>query len=589
MSQQGLRTREPCISAASTYDSGSGAWLSSSRIRLTLWSAAMTAALFQAWAYRHVVSSDAISYLDIARQCARGDWHSLINAYWSPLYPFALSVVFRITRPSPFWESTVAHLTNVGIFAFAFVSFEYLIANLVREHRVNSGTTDERQALPDWAMWALGDSIFICYMLLFNSLAEVHPDLCMAGLVFLAAALLVRIRTGDAPYWVYGIFGAVLGLSYLAKAVMFPVSFVFLACCLFAAKPLRRSAFHTAVALAFFALVSGPLLIGLSRAKGRLTFGDVGKINYAEFVDGAVWIAHWQGGPDGLGRPLHPTRKLLSQPPAFEFATPIGGTYPPWYDPSYWYEGIRPVFRMGNQLRAIRYTIQEYAGIVPYMGAVLAGFLALALLARSGGSLGWNLAREWSLWVPASGALALYGLVYVESRYVAVFFVLIWTSLFAGLRFAKSEAARTFAGHVVMAVVMVLCIGIAWIAARSAFRAVATQPFVSWQVAEGLHRDGIERGDRVASIGYSLSAYWAHLDGVRIVAEVPMAARELYWSASPQVQSEVLADFAKAGAKVVVADSSPRRGAQRGWREIGQTGYWVYKLQPQPAEYDGLR
>ena len=35
------------------------------------------------------------------------------------------------------------------------------------------------------------------------------------------------------------------------------------------------------------------------------------------------------------GHFVHPVRKLFDAPPIYEFATPLKGTSPVWYDPSY--------------------------------------------------------------------------------------------------------------------------------------------------------------------------------------------------------------------------------------------------------------
>jgi len=567
------------IRAAETHDrritNPHGRAGNSTGIRAALWSTGLLVALIQAWAFRHVVSPDGISYLDIAWGCARGNWHSLVNGYWSPLYPLFLSVVFRIVKPSAYWESTVAHFANVGIFVFSFACFEFLIAMILRENRKRE---EGRISFTKPSLWLVGDCLFVCYALLFNGVSVVSPDLWLEGLICLAAGLLVRIRRGDAKWWTCALFGAALGASYLDKGVMFPISFVFLGCCFFPVKPLRTSVLRAMVAVGFFAAVASFLIWPLSREKNRITFGDTGKINYAEFVDGATRYIHWQGGPDGVGRPIHATRQLLTNPPLFEFAKPVDGTYPPWYDPSYWYAGIVPILRVGNQLRAIRFTIEEYAGILPYFGPVLVAFLSLSLFGSSGGRVWRDLLHQWHLWIPALAGLGVYALLYVESRLVGPFLLLGCVALFAGLRFPDTDAARGFQRAVSLALATVLCVGIGWLGARSFFRALSPKPFVDWQVAQGLGRSGIEPGDKIASMGYSLNAYWAHLAGVRIVAEIPMGAAGEYWSCSPRVKSEILADFANAGAKAVVTDQGPPNRPNNEWERIGQTGYFVHML-----------
>jgi hypothetical protein len=562
------------VSASTNSELQRGA--SASKIRFALWSAGIFTASLQSWAFRHILSPDAISYLDIAHECLHGNWHSLVNGYWSPLYPFLLSLALRLSHPPPYWESTVAHWANIGIFIFAFVSFEFLLRTLIIERRRSD--SQGREAFPEWCFWALGDSIFICYTLLFNSLAEVHPDLLVSGFLYLAAGSLIRIRAKNGGWWAHVLLGTILGFSYLAKAVMFPVSFAFLGCCLFVVRPFRKSALQTILAFFCFAAVGSPLLVALSRAKGRLTFGDTGRISYAEFVDGAARYVNWQGGPGAVGLPVHATRRVFANPPVFEFAHPVGGTYPPWYDPSYWYEGIVPVFRLKNQLRALRYTVEEYAGILPYMGGLFVGFVALAIISGSQRILWRDLIREWPLWIPAAVALGLYALVYVEARLVGAFLVLAWISMFAGLRFPQSSDACRLVRSVTLGMVITLCVGIAWIAGRSAFRALAPKPFTDWEVAEGLRSDGIRSGSQVASVGNSLSAYWAHLAGVRIVAEIPTGAESQFWSSTPTVKRKIFTTFAEAGADAVVADQGPLNRNEAGWLKIGTTSYYVYLL-----------
>ena len=341
--------------------------------RLLLWCGGVFAALLQTWAFRHDVSPDGISYLDIANQCARGNWHSLINGYWSPLYPFLLSLGFRVLRPSPYWESTVAHFVNFGIFVLSFVCFEVFLKALIHNQRRYNPNTDG-DAIPEWALWVLGDSLFVWATLLLIHLQRLQPDLCVAALVYFAAAEVLRIWSGKSNWFGYARFGGILGIAYLAKAVMFPLAFVFLGCALFAAKPIRQTIPRATLALAVFILVGTPFITALYKQKGRVTYGDVGTIAYAEFVNGARRYIHWQGGPPGTGMPVHATRMLRAEPPVFEFGTPIHGTYPPWYDPSYWYEGVSNKFILRNQLSAVHYTIEEYVGILPYMAGIVCRF-----------------------------------------------------------------------------------------------------------------------------------------------------------------------------------------------------------------------
>jgi hypothetical protein len=90
-------------------------------------------------------------------------------------------------------------------------------------------------------------------------------------------------------------------------------------------------------------------------------------------------------------------------------------------------------------------------------------------------------------------------------------------------------------------------------------------------LAKRLTELGLHPGDKVAFIGSSINAYWAHLAGVKIVAEVPLmygrAERPLnnllvddirqiqsFWRADPETRARVLQAFRDAGAVMVVTE-----------------------------------
>jgi len=105
-------------------------------------------------------------------------------------------------------------------------------------------------------------------------------------------------------------------------------------------------------------------------------------------------------------------------------------------------------------------------------------------------------------------------------------------------------------------------------------------------VAEFLNRAGVQPGDKVASIGRTFDAAWAHLTQARIVAEMPHRDANAFWVANDAVRSQALRTFGETGAKLVVADRGPGYASTRGWERIGNTEYYVYVL---PAPGDGLR
>src|SRR5262245_66056250 len=70
---------------------------------------AVSSCALHAYANRHLINPDGISYLDVASAYARGDFAEAVNAYWSPLYSWLLAAVFTLMRPTAYWECTVAH------------------------------------------------------------------------------------------------------------------------------------------------------------------------------------------------------------------------------------------------------------------------------------------------------------------------------------------------------------------------------------------------------------------------------------------------------------------------------------------------
>ena len=183
---------------------------------MLLWCGGIVAALLQTWAFRFDIAPDGISYLDIAKQCAQGNWHSLINAYWSPLYPFLLSLAFRLLRPSPHWESTVAHFVNFAIFVASFVCFEVFMKALIHNQRRSKPNTNG-EPIPEWALWLLGDSLFVWATLLLIHLGGCCPIFVSPRWFILPPPRFYASRQGKAGWLTYARFGAVLGLPISRK------------------------------------------------------------------------------------------------------------------------------------------------------------------------------------------------------------------------------------------------------------------------------------------------------------------------------------------------------------------------------------
>lgn len=543
--------------------------------RALFWSIAILLGLLQAWARRHDVQPDGISYIEIA-QAGGNDF---INAYWSPLYPFLLRLTFRIFQPSPVWESTVVHLANLAIFLFSLVCFEVFINELIRTRDALHISEPGQSFVSARTLWIWGYVFFLWAGHFWVTPIWVTPDLCVAGLAYLATAALLRIYRGAAGWLTSASLGMALGVGYLAKAPMFLLAFVFLGCAVWLMPSSKRLVPLVITALFFFALFTAPLVISLSKAKGRLTFGDSGRINYAEFVNGAPKYVYWQGQPPGTGIPEHSTRKVLSVPPLYEFSTPIQGSYPPWYDPSYWYEGIEPHFALRGQLLALYRTASSYLRIFSVTGTFYAVFLALFLL-RSHSEIAPDNSRErkgaWLLWIPAVAALVMYALVHVEARFVGGFLLMLLMNFLAR---ARSSSFKPVPWLLKATYIMVLApaIAIAWSASQNVWKTIFPKSFEQWEVARVLHDEGISPASRVGYIGTGLDAYWAHLAQVRIVAEIPDPGVASFVQARPEEKDEVMRKFREVGVKAVLTKYPDVAQSMQGWQSITGTRYFVWR------------
>jgi hypothetical protein len=549
--------------------------------RVLFWCVAIAVGLIQVWAHRNDVSPDSISYIEIGWATARDGLHQIVNGYWSPLYPFLLSILFRFLHPSAEWEFAAAHFLNFAVYLGSLASFELFLKELILARQTAGELAENSLPVSDRTVWIWGYVFFLwasCYWL---GPAVVTPDLCVAVVVYLATALLFRIGRGRGSWIVFAGLGALLGLGYLAKAAMFPVSFVFLFSAFSLSRggkvPFRSAALRTLLATGVFAIFALPLIVSLSAGKGRATFGDAGRINYAEYVNHATRWVHWQGDPAGTGIPAHPTRKVFSGPTVFEFAGPVQGSYPPWYDPSYWYEGVRPHFVAKEQLGALFRAANVYLKIFSKSGVLWVVLVALWIASKRAINWGRFAGGTWLLILPSLAALALYALVHVEFRFTAPFGLVLVLVALARVRIVTG-AERRWAERLQLVMILAPALAVAWAVSRDLFEVIANKPYEPWVVAQELHTMGIPPGTEVAVIGSAEDTYWAHLSGVRIIAEIPEKEDLRFVAADDARRQQVLALFSSVGAKIVVTGNAAVANPAEGWRQIPGTRHFMLEL-----------
>jgi hypothetical protein len=564
------------------------------RVVVLFWLACVVFGFLQAWASRFTIANDCISFLDEGEACLRGEWKMAINGYYFPLWGLLLAGTLRAVKPSPYWEYFVVHMAAFAVFLFSAGCFEFFLAALLRHRSALALRRGGQVAWGAWVWRTIAYALFLWGSLALIGADETNPDMLVAALMYLAAGILLRIREGWNGPLAFLALGAVLAAAYLTKAAMFPVALVTLAVAGFAGRTGRRSALKALLGFAAFALLSGPFVLALSRDRGRLDWGDSGRLAYEWIVNGAP-SRHWQGRPAENGRPLHPTRQLLARPALYEFDRSGGATYPLWYDVSYWYEGFRVHFRPRRQLAALAKNVSDLLDIfLGLNGALAVGVLLLIGVCGEPSSLAHDLADSGFgvLLVPVAAALCLYALVSVISRYVAPFVVLLAASVLFAVRVPDSTAARRFgpALALLLAVMVLSPVGPGafpkyYSSAISLFRPSTGHENVFWNVARALLSRGLSPGDRVAVLEYGNidHVHWARLGRLRITTEIywkadhPVDAND-YWKLDEAGRDRVLEVFASTGVRVLVSDREPPRDHASGWARIDDTGYYVHEL-----------
>ena len=543
--------------------------------RILCWVITICAGLVQAWAARFTPSADATNYLDMASALLRGDWKNAVNAYWSPFFSWLLAFALEMTGSKPYWESTLLQLVNFVGLLVALRSFEFFFRAFLCLPKCASSFAGEEEGRSRW--WILGYGLFLSTAFFVQSATTTTPDVWASVFAFLTMGLILRIAAARSGSHLFALLGLTLGFAYLTKAFYFPMAFVFLATAFLATRSLRNNIKPAALALGIFFLVSGPWIAALSYSKHRLTFGDVGRLAYVKIIDQIPNSLAWQG-ENGTGVPRHPVRQLWDSPTVYEFATPIGGTYPPAFDWSYWMEGARPRFHLRGQLKVLRQSVGTFFLILQSQIEYLVGLLVLFFLACAKPT--WTLAarRQWYLWISSLIACLSYAIVLVEGRYVAPFIIFLWVAVFSCFFEAASQLPRRVAFALVLAMVSVTGLRLAKSVEATLTGASSTGRNVDWEASQALRALGTRPGDKVAAISAVSEVEWARLAGLTVVSEVPFGQEGIFWSADSDTKRKVFELFSQTGATIVVTKQPLPSAVAEGWTPLGSTGFYAHPL-----------
>jgi hypothetical protein len=545
------------------------------RVKILFRSAAIVLALAETWAMRRAMDSDGIQYLDMGDAYWRRDWHTAINAYWSPMYSWFLGGALKVLKPSAYWEFPLVHAVNFVIFLGALASFEFLLRALIDGKRNADEGAPGLATLPEWAWWSIGYALFLWVSFDLIGLGTTTPDMCVAAFTYLAAGVVLKIRAGSTGWMTFILLGAMLGLGYWAKAIMFPLSFVFLGVALFSMGSLPKAAPRVLLAAVVFLAVASPFLIAFSTAVGHLTFGESGRLNYIWFVD-----QPFRNLPPGVLK--HPFRGIHESPVAYEFSRPMKVTDALAYDVAYESEGLKGHFDLKGQIQVLKLTgITYYQLLFSSEAGVIAALLVLFAASPEGprSSLLRSVREGWYLIVPAVAGLGAFLLVHVEGRFVGPYVLLLWLGILSGVVISSGGEPSKLVSGVVLAIALTMGVPVVITPVLDA-SGQRHKGAADWDVAQALTQMGIQQGDQVAyirSAPYGDFA-WARLARIQIIAEIPPEEVARYWAASPQVQREVMDAFALTGAKATIAGALPPGATAAAWQRLGTTDFYAHFL-----------
>src|SRR5215211_5271065 len=170
-------------------------------------------------------------------------------------------------------------------------------------------------------------------------------------------------------------------LLLVKAAFVVPVAVACLTCAFLTSGSAGRRALALILTVGACAVVAAPYVTALSRKEGHFTIGESGALNYAWDVDKVTPFLNWQGGDHSFGSPVHPTRRIGSNPPTFVYARPVPGSVPVWYDPYYWYRGVKPRIQWVGQARALALSTLWFL-VVEFASLLFLLLVPVVLLAR---------------------------------------------------------------------------------------------------------------------------------------------------------------------------------------------------------------
>lgn len=553
------------------------------------------------------VDGDAVSYMDIAGSIVHGRWKEIVNGLWNPGYPAVLALGKIVAQPNRMHALELVYRTNFCIFLFSIFCTWFFVGSVLRVREGGKLPTE----VYHWALSArllyLVSYATVCLSWMNEfSPGKVRVDGLFASLLLLAFAFLLRGLVE--PRFIFDVgFGFALGAAYLVKSPGFVIAlFTFVLVAIYASihRQFKYRPRRLLISALIYIAVAGPYITALSLQKGRFDFGDSGRLNYAWLVDGTQPQHLLNGQPARFGAASvllkHPAIEILRHPIVLYFPHFPHATYGPWFDPSYFNEGVHPHIYLARQLRL---TVQQLRRLLFFLviHALPIAFLVFSLVCGAKTrSMGITRGALWLLYLVLLFSIAMYLSVHFLDRYVGGQFWLAWIATAGFLIVNDSQKKYMMQGAAVFLAVAVLLMGLQSVI-KDRQSVILNGLGHGWynpaeyETVAVLRAHGILPGDAVACFrACNHGSYWAYLAGVHVNSEIydpafmsdAKSGNEI-WSNLPAKQ-QVFQALSAIGAKALVGyfEDMPPSGEK--WTKAAG-GYYIISLPLNSASPGPLR
>ncbi|MBI4244990.1 MAG: hypothetical protein HY606_12945 [Planctomycetes bacterium] len=539
------------------------------KLKIIFWLFAIIAGALQVWAFKHTMNHDAINYLDIADFCSKGNLGVLINSFLSPLYAALVALFLYIFRPDYYWEFPVVHLADFVIYILTLCCFEFFLRQLIKFYKQNLSKRPglEMSQTTETAFISIGYILFIWSSL---KLITVHiggPDMLVAAFMYLITGIVLWILNGRANRIAYALFGISLGFGYLAKAIMFPLSFVFIAVICLSKQSARQKLSGLAVSMIAYAFIAAPYVVLLSKHVGRPTFGESWNHTYAVYVLELPW--YWHGEPQGSGIPVNPIKKIHNNPIVLDYSLRPVGTSARSYEPSFWSEGQIIKFDLKKQ-------IKRWGGSALFLYNIIFNHYIVIILAAITAFLIFKNYKvyllQWVLFITPVAGFILYASCNVSERFFGSFFTIVWLVLLSPFLFIPDEKEKLVSKCLLYSIAIIMCIKITFLVLNN-LREGPAGGAKQIEIAKGLMNEGVKPGDKIGAIKSSSNLDWIRMTKTTMVAE--LFDVKTFWGLPDKEKAGVLESFMRSGVKAVVIESPPFYAIGRQWKRIGNTDHYL--------------